>query len=115
MQPIEQDYEKLARTVILARGDDPEKMETVMRPGGGGDMQIPAWQFESLDDDNDLVSSTLETLDDFRRNSQNWREPGTCEEVNGGLYWAECQAAKGQRRCELCVVDCGDFRLFFQC
>ncbi len=112
--PTEQDYEKLARTVILARGNDPEKMETVLVPGGGGTTQIPAWEFESIDDDNNCVSTTLNTLDDFRTNRTKWSEPGIMQEVNGGLYWEECQAARGQRRCELCVVDCGEFRLFYQ-
>lgn len=107
MKPTEADYEKLARTLCLARGTDPDRIAR------GCD--CPEWEMEAIDEDNDLVCETRETLDDFRSNSSNWREPGRCEVVNGGLYWAMCQAAKGQPRCELCVVDCGEFRLIFQC
>lgn len=108
MNPTAADYEKLARTVCLARGEDPDEPETTMTG------TIPNWECEAIDEENDLVTATLETLDDFRRNSREWREPGTCREVNGGLYWERCQAIKGQPRCELCVVDCGDFRLVYQ-
>lgn len=106
MSPTEQDYEKLARTVVLARGGDPDAIVAVF--------DLPAWECESLDDDNDCVSTTRDTLDDFRRNSRDWREPGSMCEVNSGLYWKRCQAMKGQPRCELCVVDCGEFRLCYQ-
>ena len=109
METAEKDYEKLARTYVLARGGDPEKLETVL----GGE-QIPAWQMEAIDDDNECVETTRETLDDFREASKQWQEPGQLQEVNGGLYWERCQASKGERRCELCVVDCGDFRLCYQ-
>ncbi len=102
--PTAADYEKLARTLCLARGDDPDAMTG----------EIPQWEFESIDEDNVCVTQTLETLDDFRRNSPAWREPGTREEIDGGLYWEKCQAMQGQTRCELCIVDCEEFRLAFQ-
>ncbi len=108
MKPTKQHYELLARTVCLSRGDDPDKMEEII---GGS---IPAWEFEAIDEDNDCVSTTRDTLDDFRSASPKWNESGKRQEINGGLYWEECQAEKGQRRCELCVVDCGDFRLIYQ-
>ena len=110
MSPTEADYEKLARTLCEARGDDPEAPKTIL----GGET-IPAWQMEAIDQDSELVTTTPETLDDFRRNSRDWREPGRCQEIAGGLYWDRCQATKGQPRCELCIVDCGEFRLVFQC
>ncbi len=106
MNPTEANYETLARTLCVAQGDDPDAMTRG---------ECPEWELHAIDADNDCVSTTRDTLDDFRRNSKSWRQPGRCEEVNGGLYWATCQAIKGQRRCELCVVDCGDFRLVFQC
>lgn len=109
MNPTKKDYEKLARTVILARGDDPNTMERII-----GGKQIPAWEFESIDEDNECVSTTRETLDDFRAASPNWSEPGTRQEIEDGLYWNRCQPIKGQPRCELCVVDCGEFRLIYQ-
>ena len=109
MNPTTAEYEKLARTLCMARGDDPDAMFKVI----GG--ECPEWEMCAIDEDSDCVSTTRDTLDDFRRNSKKWREPGTCEEINSGLYWAECQATKGQRRCELCIVDCGEFRLMFQC
>ena len=109
MVPTAADYERLGRTLCLARGEDPDGRMGIM---GGA---CANWEAEGIDDDNDCVSEPRESLDDFRRNSQNWREPGQRREVNGGLYWEKCQAVKGQPRCELCIVDCGDFRLIFQC
>lgn len=109
INPTAADYEKLARTLCLARGDDPDELTRMING------EVPAWEAEAIDENNSCVSETRETLDDFRRNSKQWREPGRCEEVNGGLYWAQCQAMKGQSRCEVCIVDCGDFRLIFQC
>lgn len=109
MNATTQDYERLARTIITARGDDPDAMETII-----GGKQIPAWEFESIDENNACVSTTRDTLEDFRSASPSWSEPGRKQEVDGGLYWEKCQAIKGQRRCELCVVDCGEFRLCYQ-
>lgn len=97
MNPTDRDYEKLARTYCLASGVDPDE-----------------WEDQGIDQDETCVSTTRDTLDDFRRNSQDWREPGHMEEVEGGLYWEKCQALKGQPRCEVCVVDCGEFRLCYQ-
>lgn len=112
MNATAQDYEKLARTTLIARSDDPDETEIIII--NGQTTRMPAWEFESLDADNDCVSATRDTLDDFREARRHWSEPGTMQEINGGLYWEECQAAKGQRRSELCVVDCGDFRLCYQ-
>lgn len=109
MNPVPADYEKLARILCVAQGNDPDAITKIING------ECPEWEMHAIDADNDCVTTTRETLDDFRRASEDWREPGKCEEVNGGLYWAKCQATKGQRRCELCVVDCGDFRLVFQC
>ena len=106
MDATEANYELLARTLCAAQGIDPDAMTRG---------ECTEWEMQAIDEDSDLVSTTRDTLDDFRRNSKKWREPGTCEEINSGLYWAECQATKGQRRCELCIVDCGEFRLMFQC
>jgi hypothetical protein len=108
MNPTATDYERLARTVCLARGDDPDAPEKTMTG------EIPRWELEAIDEDNSCVSATRETLDDFRRNSREWQEPGVCQEINGGLYWERCQALRGQPRYELCIVDCGDFRLIYQ-
>ena len=60
------------------------------------------------------VSSTPDTLDTFRRHSPHWHQPGHRVEVNGGLYWASCQALEWSPRSEVCVVDCGSFRLIYQ-
>ena len=109
MHPTDADYEKLARTVCLAQDDDPDTICTTLAG------ECAEWELLTIGEGNDCVSTTRDTLDDFRRNSQHWREPGRMEEVNGGLYWAECQASKGHRRCELCVIDCGEFRLIYQC
>ena len=113
MKPTAKDYERLARTVLMARDEDADELEKVFVENGEIDW-IPAWRFEAITDKNDLVSMTRETLDDFRSSRLNWSEPGKMEEVNGGLYWQECQARRGQRRCELTVVDCGEFRLTYQ-
>ena len=109
MNPTEADYEKLARTLCEARGEDPDSTFSTL----AGD--VPLWTSEAIDEDNDLVIATRDTLDDFQANSPNWSEPGIMQEVAGGLYWERCRASKGQDRCELCIVDCGEFRLTFQC
>ena len=106
MEPTAAEYEILARAVCVGQGLDPDGITR-------GD--CPEWEMQAIDEDSTLVSTTRDTLDDFRRNSKQWREPGRMEEINGALYWAECQATKGQRRCELCVIDAGDFRLIYQC
>lgn len=109
MNPTAADYEKLARTYLLAADRDPDTMETIL-----GGKEIPAWEYEGIDEDNELVSTTHDTLDDFRRNSGDWRECSPLIEQDGGLYWESCQATKGQQRTELCVIDCGEFRLCYQ-
>lgn len=108
MNPTASDYERLARTVCLARGEDPDEPQRALNG------ELPRWEMEAIDGDNECVMTTRETLDDFRCHSRQWHEPGTCQEVDGGLYWQRCQAMKGQPRCELCIVDCGDFRLIYQ-
>jgi len=99
MKPTAADYERLARAYLQITGQDPEE-----------------WEWESIDDDNSLVSATRETLEDFKKNRLGWNEPGKMEQIANvaGLYWPRCQAVKGQPRCELTVVDCGDFRLIYQ-
>lgn len=109
MNPIPADYEKLARTLCEAREENPEARFSTI----DGDM--PFWESLGIDEDSDLVIETSETLDGFQASMRSWNEPGTMQEVAGGLYWPECQAMKGERRCELCVVDCGEFRLAYQC
>ena len=99
MKPTAADYERLARAYLQTTGQDPEE-----------------WEWESIDDDNSLVSTTRETLEDFKKNRLGWNEPGKMEQIANvaGLYWPRCQAVKGQPRCELTVVDCGDFTLIHQ-
>ena len=108
MEPTAAEYETLARAVCQGRGIDPDE-ETKF----GGEL-MTEWEQLGIDEDENCADTTRDTLDAFRPNSKNWREPGRMQEVDGGLYWAECQAQKGQRRCELCVVDCGEFRLIYQ-
>ena len=108
MNPTEADYEKLARTLCLAQWTNPDATVKTLHS------ECREWELHGIDADSDEVSTTRDTLDDFRRNSKTWNEAGKREEINGGLYWDSCQAIKGQRRCELCVVDCGDFRIIFQ-
>ena len=101
MKATDKDYEKLARIYMQATGQDPED-----------------WEDEAIDEENKLVSLTRESLEDFKKNRHAWNEPGTMQEItvnnSKALYWARCQAVKGQRRCELTVLDCGDFRLIYQ-
>ncbi len=108
--PTEADYEKLARATMNARGADPDKMVADMK----GDLS-PAWEWECLDADNESVTATRDTLDNFRRAArEDWRETSKCQEIDGGLYWELVQAKKGDRRESLTVVDCGEFRLCYQ-
>ena len=97
VNPTQADYEKLARTLLMAQDRDDDE-----------------WEDLGFDDGESCITITRETLDDFRAAAKQWQEPGRCLEVNGGLYWARCQAIKGKPRCELCIVDCGDFRLIYQ-
>ena len=97
MNPTQADYEKLARTLLMAQDRDDDE-----------------WEELGFDDGESCVTTTRETLDDFRTAAKQWHEPCRCQEVNGGLYWERCQAIKGQPRRELCIVDCGDFRLIYQ-
>ena len=108
MEPTAAQYKKLARILCTARGVDPDRQRNF-----GGNI-MPEWETLGIDEDETCADTTRETLDDFRRASKDWREPGRMQEVDGGLYWAECQAEAGQRRCELCVIDCGEYRLFYQ-
>lgn len=98
MQPTAADYEKLARAYCRARyGND------------------AAWEDEAIDEDNDLVVVTRETLDDFRIAAKTqWAEANGREEFDGVIYWESVQARKGDRRESLTVVDCGDFRLCYK-
>ena len=110
MNPTAADYEKLARTVLIARGDDPDEAHKNIN----GE-ESPAWEWECIDEDSDSVTATRDTLDNFRRAArEDWREASKCQEINGGLFWSEVQAKKGDRRESLTVVDCGDFRLCYQ-
>ena len=109
LTPNAADYELLARTVLLGRGEDPDKIETMMR----GE-KLWAWETLGINEDNGCVIQTNDTLDDFRTGSPNWNEPGTMREINGGLNRRRCQGRKGDWHCELTVVDCGDFRLCYR-
>ncbi len=110
MNPTDADYEKLARTVVTARGDDPDEMRKDI-----GGVESPAWEWECIDGDDTCTTATRDTLDNFRRAArEDWREASAYQEINGGLFWSEVQAKKGDRRESLTVVDCGDFRLCYQ-
>lgn len=91
------DYERLARTYLAATGQNPDD-----------------WEDECIDEDNDLVVSTRETLDNFLDSSRQWNEASTVVRFDGALYWEQMQARKGDRRESLTVVDCGDFRLTYK-
>lgn len=98
MNPTAVDYEKLARAYCLAttgREDD--------------------WEDEAIDEENDLVVATRETIADFIASSAGWREKSARRDLPcGGVYWAMVQAKRGDRRESLTVVDCGDFRLTYK-
>ena len=113
MNATKKDYEKLARAICDTEGDDPDEMTTVL-DGKGGRCEIPNWDFQGIDEDNELVTVTAETLGDFRESSRRWRERSPCQEITDGLRWEEIQMNKGDRRGSLIVVDCGDFRLCYQ-
>ena len=98
MNPTAADYEKLARAYCLAttgREDD--------------------WEDEAIDEDNDLVVVTRETIADIIASSAGWREKSARRDLpDGSAFWEMVQAKKGDRRESLTVVDCGDFRLCYK-
>ena len=97
MNPTEADYEKLARAYCLATtGHDDH------------------WEDEAIDEDNDLVVVTRETIADFIASSAGWREKSARVDLPGGVFWSMVQEKKGDRRESLTVVDCGDFRLCYK-
>lgn len=97
MVPTVADYEKLARAYCLAtRGRD------------------DAWEMEGIDEDNENVVATRETLEDFVASSRSWREADGRNDLGGAIFWKSVQLHKGDRRESLTVVDCGDFRLAYK-
>ena len=96
MDPTAADYEKLARAYCWATGRESE------------------WEDEAIDEDNDLVIVTRETIAEFIESSTAWREKSARVDVPGGVFWPMVQAKKGDRRESLTVVDCGDFRLCYK-
>jgi hypothetical protein len=60
---------------------------------------------------------TGETLDDWRKNSQKWRQLDELKEKQLGefsaLLFLGAQAFKGQRRSDIVVLDLGAFRAVF--
>ena len=98
MNPTAADYEKLARAYCLATtGHDDH------------------WEDEAIDEDNDLVVVTRETIADIIASSAGWREKSARRDLpDGSAFWEMVQAKKGDRRESLTVVDCGDFRLIYK-
>lgn len=95
MKPTAEQIEKLARVFSEGMTGYPE-------------------DFEDFFIDEDNVICTRETLEDYRKNSQNWNQWSTVKEIDGGLFWEEVQALKGQPRVAVAVIDCGEFRLSYQ-
>lgn len=54
---------------------------------------------------------TRETLEDFLNAWDNWREGDLEHEYSDFLHFEKVQPRKGDQRCELTVIDCGDFRI----
>ena len=76
------------------------------------------WEGLALEPDYmhiEVVVSTRESLDDFRRASRDdWHKTSAVVEFQNGLFWPRVQARKGDRREALAVYDCGDFRISYQ-
>ncbi len=98
MNPTAADYEKLARAYCLATSGHDDH-----------------WQDEAIDEDNDLVVVTRETIADFVASSTTWREKSARRDLpDGSAFWEMVQAKKGDRRESLTVVDCGEYRLCYK-
>ena len=71
------------------------------------------WADLYIDADSAVV--TQDTLAGFLAAARNsWVECKEMQEINGGLFFSDVQALRGQQRCDLAVIDCGDFRLLYQ-
>ena len=70
-----------------------------------------------LDHEDCDVVQTAETLEDWISARANWAEAGTggAGEYEGiaYLFFEDARVAKGQQRKDICVVDCGDYRLVY--
>ncbi len=65
--------------------------------------------------DEDSIIVTEDTLDDFRAARKLWREPGKIEiEQTDALVIQDAQAAKGQPRGCVVVVDFGQARAVYR-
>jgi len=59
---------------------------------------------------------TRDTLADFEDGRLNrWPECRGVEKGEGWAWYRAAQAFKGQQRRDRCVVDCGDFRVCYEC
>lgn len=80
---------------------------------------IGGYEDHGIDENEACVSSTRDTLDDFRENArQTWNEArGRQEfEIEGHacIHWETVQARKGDRRESLTIIDLGGIRLCYQ-
>ncbi len=68
---------------------------------------------EEIDSSGDMTRDEFELYDG--RSWNDWRGQ-TYEEVDGhrAVYYEKVQALKGQQRCQLWVIDFGDFRAIYQ-
>tara|TARA_R110000751_G_scaffold301726_1_gene415014 strand:- start:376 stop:666 length:291 start_codon:yes stop_codon:yes gene_type:complete len=76
-------------------------------------------EFCDLEDDECDLIKTHETIDDWIASRANWAERGEADvDVHNGTpyaYFEGVQVAKGQQRKDICVIDCGDYRLVHNC
>jgi hypothetical protein len=71
-----------------------------------------------LNDDECEVVKTGETIDNWIDARVNWSERGedaVIDAYNGKPYafFENAQVAKGQQRKDICVIDCGEYRLVY--
>jgi len=102
------------QTITQAHVDLLAKAYTLATTGSTADFDL-----QNLEVGDDIFAQTFESLENFEHASQTkWSVSGEVEKMEvencSVSHWAEMQAAKGERRKSLTVIDLGDFRLTFR-
>ena len=66
-------------------------------------------------DGPDTVTATRDTLDNFCAAAKSdWTESSNGQTIGQGMYWAQIQVKRGERRVSLAVLDCGGFCISYK-
>lgn len=93
-----------------------EQLDRLARVFWGGETGCPedAVHQLTLNADTEGVTTTRDTMDQFRAAATRYAECSGIEDHEGGIYIRYCQAQCGAPRVAVAVIDCGEFRLAYQ-